>query len=203
VSDTGIGIAPAELPRLFERFHRVQDAQSRSHEGTGIGLALVRELATLHGGTVQAESTPNRGSTFTVTVKAGRSHLPADRIMLADTSTSDATPGAAYIEEALHWLPDPVASPPAAPQPEDSQQSRPRILWADDNADMRHYVAQLLGDSYEVLAVPDGQAAIEAARAVLPDLVLSDVMMPRLDGIGLLKALRAATVGISHCCAPF
>jgi signal transduction histidine kinase len=193
VSDTGIGIAESELPRLFERFHRVQGAHSRSHEGTGIGLALVKELASLHGGTVRAESTAERGSTFTVTIKAGTGHLPVHSVVATDTSSPTATPGAAYIEEALHWLPVPTTFPsaPVALQPEADRDSRPRILWADDNSDMRQYVARLLGQSYEVLAVPDGQAALEAARAAPPDLVLSDVMMPRLDGCGLLKALRA------------
>jgi signal transduction histidine kinase/DNA-binding response OmpR family regulator len=193
VSDTGIGIAESEIPRLFERFHRVKGAQSRSYEGTGIGLALVRELAALHGGTVRVESTPGLGSTFTVTVKAGRAHLPADGIVAGEGSSATAPPGAAYIEETLHWLPD-VEGPPeggSRAAAEGSSQTRPRILWADDNADMRRYVADLLGRSYDVLAVPDGEAALEAARAAPPDLVLSDVMMPRLDGFGLLKALRA------------
>jgi len=193
VSDTGIGIDESELPRLFERFHRVKGAQSRSHEGTGIGLALVRELAALHGGTVRVESTPGKGSTFTVAVKAGSAHLPAERIVASEGSSATALAGAAYIEETLHWLADSENPAEAHSRafPEGSSQARPRILWADDNADMRRYVADLLGRFYEVLAVPDGEAALEAALAVPPDLVLSDVMMPRLDGFGLLKALRA------------
>jgi len=193
VSDTGIGIAESEVPRLFERFHRVKGAPSRSHEGTGIGLALVRELAALHGGTVGVESTHGYGSAFIVTVKAGRSHLPADRIVAAEESAATALSGAAYIEETLHWLPDSEGAPLGSMQspPQAGSQARPRILWAEDNADMRRYVAHLLGRSYDVLAVSDGEAALEAARTVTPDLVLSDVMMPRLDGFGLLKALRA------------
>jgi signal transduction histidine kinase len=205
VSDTGIGIPASELPRLFERFQRVKGAQSRSHEGSGIGLALVKELTTLHGGSVKVDSVPNRGTTFAVTLKSGSTHLPADRIVAGQSSPSNATPGAAYIAEALHWLPMEGLTPietgtssqaagnqvPHDARPGGATQSRPRILWADDNADMRHYVANLLAGSYEVVAVPDGMAALEAALAAPPDLVLSDVMMPRLDGFGLLKALRA------------
>jgi signal transduction histidine kinase/DNA-binding response OmpR family regulator len=199
VSDTGIGIAESELPRLFERFHRITGAQSRSHEGTGIGLALVRELAALHGGELRVASTSKVGSTFTVTIRTGRSHLPADRVLTAAASGAAAATGSAYVEEALHWLPDSDAGalqilesgPAPAEGPSEASLERPRILVADDNPDMRRYVTDLLGRSYDVLAVRDGETALDAARSAPPDLVLSDVMMPGLDGFGLLKALRA------------
>ncbi len=204
VTDTGVGIAKAELPRLFERFHRVKGAKSRTHEGTGIGLALVRELVNLHGGAVRVESEEGKGSAFTVTVKAGTSHLPPDRLGAARTLASSAARPATYVEEALHWLPNatapsdastggagptPVSTPGVAAQPPGTR--RPRILWADDNADMRDYVGRLLADRYDVLAVPDGVRALAAAREKCPDLVLTDIMMPGLDGIGLLRELRA------------
>jgi signal transduction histidine kinase len=208
VCDTGVGIAAAELPRLFERFHRVKGVKSRSHEGTGIGLALVQELAMLHGGTVRVESTPKVGSTFIVTIRTGSAHLAAERVGAAQPASSGVGPGTAHVEEALQWLPGeaPVVPPlnagseirPQAdhdgksPEPaRDTGASRPQILWADDNADMRQYVADLLGRYYDVVTVPDGEAALEVVRTTLPDLVLSDIMMPRLDGFGLLKALRA------------
>ena len=192
VSDTGVGIAEAELPRLFERFHRVKGVRSRSHEGTGIGLALVQELATLHGGGVRVESTPRVGSTFTVTIRAGRAHLPAERLGAAQTASPSTALGASHVEEVLHWLPEKAPSSSLrASSDEMRTQVRPRILWADDNADMRQYVTDLLGRHYDVITVPDGQAALEAARTSLPDLVLSDIMMPRLDGFGLLRELRA------------
>jgi signal transduction histidine kinase len=210
VSDTGVGIAEAELPRLFERFHRVKGVRSRSHEGTGIGLALVQELAILHGGSVRVESTPRHGSTFTVTIRTGSAHLPASRVGAAQAQSPSAPAGAAYVEEALHWLPEEVSPAPprqarheirpqtgrkdvsqAAAQAQASALDRPRILWADDNADMRQYVADLLGRYYDVVTVPDGEAALEAVRTTPPDLVLSDIMMPRLDGFGLLRELRA------------
>jgi len=195
VSDTGVGIPEAELPRVFERFQRVKGARSRSHEGTGIGLALVQELATLHGGAVRVDSTQDRGTTFSVTIKTGRDHLPPGRIVAASTPSSGSKAGAAYVAEALHSLPDEALEAPSGeteePGPQDRAHARARILLADDNADMRQYVTDLLGRYYDVTAVPDGQAALEAIRTAPPDLVLSDVMMPRLDGFGLLKALRA------------
>jgi signal transduction histidine kinase len=187
VADTGVGIPAAERPRIFERFHRVKGAQSRTHEGTGIGLALVKELAGLHGGTVGLESQEGRGTTFTVSVKTGQSHLPADRVGKR-TLESAAPHASAFALEALHWLPgtsSPTGAAPAVSGP------RPYILLADDNADMRDYVRRLLVDQYEVHAVADGSAALASARARVPDLVLSDVMMPGLDGFGLLRELRA------------
>ena len=106
VRDTGTGIPEAELPRIFERFHRVERSRGRTHEGTGIGLALVQELVKLHGGSVRAESTCGLGSTFTVSVPMGTAHLPADRIGASRALASTATGADAFVEEALRWLPD-------------------------------------------------------------------------------------------------
>jgi PAS domain S-box-containing protein len=205
VSDTGTGIQPEELPRIFERFHRVQGARGRSIEGTGIGLALVQELVKLHGGTVRAESTPGQGTTFTVRLPTGTAHLPAEALERPRTLLSTANGTGVFLREAAGWLSEGerAASGPAleSASAASSGQATPlmhaapreaRVLVADDNADMLAYVERLLrGQGWEVEAVRDGQAALEAARARPPDLVLSDVMMPRLDGFGLLRALRA------------
>jgi len=190
VRDTGIGIPRAEQARLFERFHRIKGARSRSHEGTGIGLALVKELASLHGGTIRVESEEGKGTAFTVTVKTGREHLSGDRIGQERTTAPLATRAAAFVDEADLWQADASNAIPGSPAGIESD--RPRILLADDNADMRNYLQRLLADRYTVLAVPDGAAALEVARSRPPDLVLSDVMMPGLDGIELLRELRAA-----------
>jgi len=203
VRDTGTGIPAVEIPHLFERFHRVRGAQARTHEGTGIGLALVQELARLHGGTVLVASVEGAGTTFTVALSLGAAHLPADRVVDAPVALAIAPKATPYVEEVLRWLPDTLdtsSAPPSdgvMPNPDGGQdglEAEPtvRILLADDNADMRDYLARLLGVRYSVRAVADGEAALEAALAWAPDLVLSDVMMPRLDGIGLLRALRAA-----------
>jgi signal transduction histidine kinase len=204
VTDSGIGISEAELPRLFERFHRVKGAKSRTHEGTGIGLALVQQLVSVHDGTVRVESQEGKGSTFIVRVKTGSAHVPVDHVRVARALVSTATGAAAYVEEAQHWLPNApdglVASPPwgdrvcatRATQEENGRVGGPRarILLADDNADMRDYVRRLLIEHYDVTAVSDGALALAAARDQLPDLVLSDVMMPGLDGFGLVRELR-------------
>ncbi|SFT91438.1 anti-anti-sigma factor [Geodermatophilus amargosae] len=191
VADTGTGIPAAELPRLFERFTRVSGARSRSGEGSGIGLAMVEELVGLHGGSVEVQSAPDVGTTFTVTVPLGTAHLPADRLAPAVAEPPAISPGATpFVAEALRWLPSAGDDAPAAAP--GSQGSRAgRVLVADDNADVRDYVVRLLAPVHEVRAVADGQAALEAALADPPDLVVSDVMMPRLDGVQLLAALRA------------
>ena len=189
VEDTGEGIPPEELPHVFERFYRVRGAFSRSHEGSGIGLALVRELARMHGGGVSVESQPGQGSRFTVRVPLGKAHLPADALA-AETPVGHGPPGStarAYVEEALRWTPTPEDTPPPRPV---TAGARARILLADDNADLRRYVSGLLASAFDVEAVADGREALQAIRARRPDLVLSDVMMPGLDGFGLLRELR-------------
>jgi PAS domain S-box-containing protein len=194
VRDTGVGIPPEELPRMFERFHRIEHSRGRTHEGTGIGLALVQELVKLHGGTITVASTPGEGSTFTVAIPLGKAHLDAARIGAGPSLESTAVGHAAFVEEALRWLPGEAAEELAATDPatDTTTTAKPRILWADDNADMRAYVSGLLSGRFEVETVADGEAALAAARAHPPDLVLADVMMPKLDGFGLLRALRAA-----------
>jgi signal transduction histidine kinase/serine phosphatase RsbU (regulator of sigma subunit)/CheY-like chemotaxis protein len=191
VRDTGTGIPDAELSRLFERFRRVRGARSRTHEGSGIGLALVQELARLHGGSVEATSELGVGSTFTVRVP----FTEGARAVEAAAPTSEA---AAYLEEALRWLPDAKSSVgeleavgAGLPTGASGGVTRARILVADDNADLREYLERLLARYWDVETVGDGAAALEAIDARRPDLVLSDAMMPRLDGFGLLNALRA------------
>jgi signal transduction histidine kinase len=213
VRDTGTGIAPAHLPHLFERFRRVEGVRGRTYEGTGIGLALVQELVRLHGGEVRVESVEGQGSTFTVSLPLGHAHLPAERIGV-ERALPPGEHVEPYVEEAAGWLPDapdepgepapalpaaatldggnggPQPAPPAGPSAT-APGSRERIVWAEDNADMREYVRRLLSRRYDVEAVADGAQALAAVRARRPDLVLADVMMPRLDGLALVRALRA------------
>ena len=192
VTDTGTGIEPEELPHLFERFRQVKGARARSFEGSGIGLALVRELVALHGGDVRVESEPGEGTAFTVSLPLGVDHLPADRIVAPRGAVG--TGGEAYVAEALGWLTGEAAESAAMDRPAPvggPDGPRPKILVVDDNADMREYLRRLLGRPYEVEAVADGEAALRAVRRHQHDLVLSDVMMPGLDGLGLLSALRS------------
>lgn len=202
VRDTGTGIPAEDLSHLFERFYRVQGARGRTWEGSGIGLALVQELAKLHSGSVQVESEANRGSTFTVTIPLGKDHLPADRMGAARTLASTGISAEAYVQEALHWsastqdISDDIeiasfVSTKASPlSPEKKSQKAARVLVADDNADMRQYLEALLNPRYEVVRCEDGQVALEQAQKKRPDLILADVMMPRRDGFSLVRALR-------------
>ncbi len=199
VRDTGRGIPREELPRLFERFHRIEGQHGRTHEGTGIGLALVQELARLHGATVEVTSAPGQGSCFTVSIPVGKAHLPAAAIGAARTVPSTAHRAEAFVEEALRWLPGEQLRPEIEIQAELLEPvtvtmpggERPFVLVADDNGDMLDYLCQLLSDRYTVETVVNGEEALAAARRRRPDLILSDVMMPRLDGFGVLREVRA------------
>ena len=200
IADTGIGIPQDEQPRLFERFHRVEGAQGRSFEGTGIGLALVQELARLHGARIEVESAVGQGTTFTIRVPFGHAHLPQDQISRLNSSDLPVK-AQPYLAEALRLLPGlerDLGSPEPLPTTSAEQLPREllpgfgkRVLLADDNADMRDYVRRLLEThGYAVEPVGDGEAALAAARRSPPDLVLTDVMMPKLDGFGVLRGIR-------------
>lgn len=211
VKDSGIGIAKAELPHIFERFYRVAGAKGRSIEGTGIGLALVQELVKMHGGVISAQSEEGKGSRFTVEIPLGSEHLPKDKLEQAQSDAGRPAHLDSFVTEALRWLPDEAKEvkevkddgpPPSTTLPvllAEPQSTRAtaaagnveRILLADDNADMREYVARLLGQRYRVETVANGSEALKAAISEPPDLILSDVMMPGLDGFKLLEELRA------------
>ncbi len=199
VRDTGAGIPEHELPRLFERFHRVEGQKSRSFEGSGIGLALVHELVKLHAGTINVESVVDVGTTFTVAIPFGTAHLPAEHIGIERSGGLASTTADVYVEEALRWLPQ--QDWPAANGQSDwsrgvadlafgQRTDGARIIVADDNADMRNYLRRLLETHWVVQVVADGHAALAAARQNKPELMLSDVMMPGLDGFGLLREVR-------------
>lgn len=197
VADTGIGIPAQELPRLFERFHRVQGARGRSYEGSGIGLALVQELVKLHGGSIRVESEVERGTRFTIRLPTGHAHLDRARLNANRTDVSTSARADTFVDEAASWIENAetkqhevrLSIAPAATS--ENTKAVPRILLADDNTDMRVYVQRILRGGYAVDVVADGHAALQAARAQPPDVILSDVMMPILDGFGLLRELKA------------
>jgi signal transduction histidine kinase/FixJ family two-component response regulator len=190
VEDTGTGIAAEELPRLFERFHRIEGARSRSHEGSGIGLALIHELAKLHGGQVEVTSQLDVGTTFILQIPRGAAHLSADRIRAPRTLQSTAGGVDAFVHEAMRWGLQPSDHAMLEWEPNQAQ-PRTRILFADDNADMREYVARLLGERWQIELASDGTEALAAIRRNPPELVLCDAMMPGLDGFALVQTIRA------------
>ncbi len=201
IEDSGVGIPEHELPRIFERFHRIEGAPARTHEGSGIGLALVQELMRLHRGRIEVESHPGRGTRFALHLPFGHAHLPAEQVRHEPAEGQPLSLAPSYEQEVLRWLP---ASPQqgiagvagqAELMTEFGERYRgtvgARIVVADDNADMRRYLKGLLAPYYRVEEAADGEAALAAVRRARPALLLSDVMMPRLDGFELIAALRA------------
>lgn len=202
VSDTGTGIPEDDLPKLFQRFSRIDGAQRRSHEGSGIGLALVQELVEMHGGSIQVRSAIDVGSEFNLTLPFGQEHLSRGRVVSSGATDSSLQGSAiAYVQEAMGWLgdrdklKDEVAPAVAEDEPRNtastnSAERKPVILLADDNADMREYVSGLLAGRFQLVQAATGKAALAEAERLLPDLVLTDVMMPEMDGFALLAAWR-------------
>jgi PAS domain S-box-containing protein len=191
VQDTGVGIPEKELPHMFERFHRVKNTAGRSYEGTGIGLSLVNELVKLHNGTIGIASKAGAGSLFTITLPLGNQHLPAEKTIDHPTAFQ-ATLSETFIGEAAILLGRPA---PANHQDTNDDTAAgtaflPRVLIVDDNADMLAYIGRLLQDNYHISTATNGKEALDSILAGPPDLVLSDIMMPVMDGIQLLVAIK-------------
>jgi signal transduction histidine kinase len=174
VRDTGIGIAPEDLGGLFQKFRQVESSSTRRFEGTGLGLALVKEFAALLGGSVSVASVPGEGSAFTVALSAPRAAPPPPGAVVPRGRT-----------------PLPLARPAAAPAGEPEDETLPRVLIAEDNADMGGYLAGLLRGLCRTRVAADGAKALALAREWLPDLIVADVMMPELDGLRLCRAIKA------------
>lgn len=181
---------------MFERFHRVEGTRGRTYEGSGIGLALVHELVKLHGGEIVVDSELGQGTTFTLTLPVGVAHLPAERVMATRTEPRPASTATVFVEEALRWLPPAAENTARDKEPSPNAATHPsladaHILVADDNADMREYARRLLEERWQVETATDGEDALRAARRRRPDVIVTDVMMPGLDGFGLIRELRA------------
>jgi signal transduction histidine kinase/class 3 adenylate cyclase len=179
IEDNGIGISRDHLERIFDRFTQVEGSATRRYEGSGIGLALVKEIVTLHGGKITVESEVGHGSIFTIILPRGRA-ISDEMAAVDDDETvmipvfPEREPGGAHT----------LTSPPAL------SETRPQVLAVDDNADMRGYLERVLSRRYRVALARDGADALAQASTVRPDLILTDVMMPRMSGYDLLKAVR-------------
>lgn len=184
VQDNGTGIASANLPFVFERFYQVDETATLSHTGTGIGLALAKELVVLHGGTISVQSSVGFGSAFTVCLPLGREHLAPNQIVTSLTRDNRHNLDLALLPEG-----DGAIEPPEAPTTPDQT----TVLIADDNADVRAYIKRHLTPQYRVLEATNGTEALALAKSVLPDLIVSDVMMPEMDGYALCQALKHDT----------
>ncbi|MES3013105.1 MAG: ATP-binding protein, partial [Pseudomonadota bacterium] len=190
VRDTGVGIAADELPLIFDRFHRVSGARARTQEGTGIGLALVQELVRLHGGRISATSRPDAGSCFTVSIPLGAAHLPQGRVHRAVGAAQASVSAGAFVDDALRASAPVEADAAGRHDPLVAGNRRDRVLVVDDNGDMRSYIAKLLRPYWDVTTAADGMQALAAIDAALPDLVITDMHMPVLDGRGLIQHIR-------------
>jgi signal transduction histidine kinase/ligand-binding sensor domain-containing protein/DNA-binding response OmpR family regulator len=184
VRDSGPGIPSADLPHVFDRFYQVNEA-TQTQLGTGIGLALAKEVVDLHGGTLAVESQAGFGSTFTLTLPLGRAHLAPDQV---DETAGPWAPGVSSTPLLAAPGGDGVS---AAEQVVEHSDDQTTVLVVEDHPEVRAYIRRHLEPAYHVLEAADGEAALALARTLLPDLVLSDVMMPKLDGLGLCRALRA------------
>lgn len=185
VQDSGIGISSQELPKIFDRFHRIEGARSRSFEGSGIGLALVHEMVKLHFGKITAESTEGEGTIFRIKLHKGYAHLPADQIKTGILPVSVPDKTSVFIEEASRWLSKDLIDTSL------HNHDKAVILVIDDNADMRDYLFRMLKENYNVLTAINGREALLLIDRRLPDLIISDIMMPEMNGIELLKELRS------------
>lgn len=194
VSDTGVGIPKREIPHMFERFHRVENAGGRTYEGSGIGLSLVHELVRLHGGTVTVVSEEGVGSVFTVHIPGGKDHLPASQVVDDEQRVQNSALAESFLQEARtmladDWPAEAVQYPQTVHQPDSND--RINILVVDDNADMRAYLSRLLTPFFTVRTAVNGADAIRQLEKGLPQLILSDIMMPVMDGKGLLKHVKS------------
>jgi len=181
VEDTGSGIPADELPKVFERFYRAKGTQSRSAEGTGIGLSLVRELTRLHGGDVTVESEFGKGSRFLVTIPYGSRHLPAGSVK--ETPSAGAKPE----NSAESWLPAPETSR----HEQKASAEAPRVLVVDDDRDVSAAISRLLADRYKTQVASDGGAALRDILENPPEVLVADVMMRPVSGLDVVKAVRS------------
>ncbi|BAU15523.1 adenylate cyclase [Leptolyngbya sp. NIES-3755] len=191
VRDTGIGIRADQLPHLFERFRQAEGSENRSFEGTGLGLALVKELVELHSGEINVESTYGQGTIFTIALKFGAAHLPSDQVVDAqsEVQTSRAAVELADLEVELQ---DEHDSEPAPILELPGTEHQPRILVVDDNPDLRSYVSGVLKQQgYLVWTARNGAEGFEQAKAHHPSLIVTDLMMPIVSGLDMIRMIRA------------
>ncbi len=178
ITDSGIGIDPQRLPRIFDRFYQVDDSQRRDYEGTGIGLALVKELVNALQGTIEVKSTLGKGTVFVINLPCDQAHWGGRVLNTEPNIVLQKSPVVSLIEEPKVLL-------PAA-----TKADLPILLIVEDNPDLRQYVRGIFGEHYQIEEAQDGEDGLRKAIELVPDIVICDLMMPRLDGFGFCKALK-------------
>ena len=197
VSDTGIGIPAEQLPRIFDRFYQVDGSATRRHQGLGLGLALVRELITRHGGDVTATSDTGHGTTFVLRfphalqatqIDMTNSEEKPDHLADDPLRTFDRKASARAIM--IPGNTEPVTVPSSEPSEQDGRTELPLVLVVDDEPDMRRYLVSMLRETYRIIEAPDGITALEKAKQLKPDLILLDVMLPGVSGLEVCRSLK-------------
>jgi len=183
VRDTGIGISEEELPKLFDRFYQVDSSQTREYEGSGLGLALTKELVELHRGTIKVESKLGNGTEFIVTLPLGREHLNDDEIFEITETAEESK----IIDEGIYKKKTETAEQVTPAYLADDKNI---ILIVEDNADVREYIKDSLADFFQVEEAVNGEQGLRKAEQLIPDLIISDIMMPKMDGNELARRLK-------------
>ena len=188
IADTGEGISSGQLPHIFDRFYQVDSSSRRMHGGTGIGLALVKEMVDLHHGSIVVNSEEGKGTTFTICLPLGRNHLKPEEIVESVPSDQYSVIGDQDIEDDVRVQPEQRTT---SIQYSEIQNPKSEIvLLIEDNADVRAYIREQLQNDYTILEAADGEAGIAKAIETIPDLVISDVMMPKKDGYEVCRTLK-------------
>jgi len=182
ISDSGIGIPADKINRIFDRFYQIDESNVREYEGSGVGLSLVKEMTELHHGTITVSSEPGKGSCFTVLIPLGNTHLEVDEMIDDDQE--------AYMDKTVHaavrWNEDEEGDP----VPSEGKELLPKVLIIEDNRELRKYLSHSLNSEYNILVATDGHEGLAIALGEVPDLILSDLMMPAMDGLELCKRIK-------------
>ncbi|MEH2094481.1 response regulator [Nostoc sp.] len=197
VQDTGIGIVQEQIPYLFERFRQAEGSANRSYEGSGLGLALVKELVELHGGQVTVESVYGQGTTFSLWLLTGNAHLPAQQILEtpAEVNTSRASVELAdleLVESTTDNIEDiTINSSPHIDTQDSALKTQHLILVVDDNPDLRTYVSEIFRrNGYRVQTARNGYEGHNTAKEIMPSLIVTDLMMPLVSGLEMIQLIR-------------
>ena len=187
IRDTGIGIPADEIPKLFDRFYQVDSSFTKEHEGTGIGLALTKELIELHHGSISVQSENGKWTEFTLYIPLGKDHLTDENIV--QNKKTDKTKD--LMKEDYYFIEDTLKERGDEIEVDSSKEEKNIILIVEDNYDMREYIKESLGDDYFIEEAVNGEQGIRKAEDIIPDLIISDMMMPKMDGNEMTRILKS------------
>ena len=190
VRDTGVGISEEELSKLFDRFYQVDSSQTREHEGTGIGLALTKELVELHHGTISVDSKLGSWAEFTVTLPIGREHLKGEEIVEDKLPSGDFIISDSGLQEVKEIESSHFDKLSVTGGDNELGEDKNIVLVVEDNYDVREFIRDSLGDEFQIEEASDGEQGVRKAEKIIPDLIISDVMMPKMDGNELTRILK-------------